>query len=109
AVGGARMVVGGGVGGRAAGGGQHRDEPLPADTEVRLTDFTELVATAISNAEARDGERMLGEEQAALRRVATLVARAAPSTEIFDTVAIEVGKLFDTDITVVGRDDGDGA
>ena len=28
------------------------DEPLPADTEARLTGFTELVATAIANAEA---------------------------------------------------------
>ena len=28
-------------------------EPLPADTEARLTDFAELAATAIANAEAR--------------------------------------------------------
>ncbi|HXT91544.1 MAG TPA: histidine kinase, partial [Trebonia sp.] len=28
------------------------DEPLPADTEARLSGFTELVATAIANAEA---------------------------------------------------------
>jgi signal transduction histidine kinase len=30
-----------------------RDEPLPEDTEPRLREFTELVATAISNTEAR--------------------------------------------------------
>ena len=30
-------------------------EPLPADTESRLENFTELVATAISNIQARDG------------------------------------------------------
>jgi signal transduction histidine kinase len=30
------------------------DEPLPRDTESRLTGFTELVATAISNTEARN-------------------------------------------------------
>jgi signal transduction histidine kinase len=29
------------------------DQPLPADTESRLASFTELVATAISNSEAR--------------------------------------------------------
>jgi signal transduction histidine kinase len=29
-----------------------RPEPLPADTEVRLAEFTELVATALANAEA---------------------------------------------------------
>ena len=51
-----------------------RHEPLPADTEARLTDFTELVATAIANAESRDALARLADEQAALRRVATLVA-----------------------------------
>src|SRR5690242_9633252 len=30
-----------------------REEPLPADTEARLAGFTELVATAIANAQAR--------------------------------------------------------
>jgi GAF domain-containing protein len=30
-----------------------RPEPLPADTEARLADFTELVATAIANAQAQ--------------------------------------------------------
>jgi hypothetical protein len=29
-----------------------RAEPFPADTEARVGDFTELVATAISNAQA---------------------------------------------------------
>jgi signal transduction histidine kinase len=33
--------------------GATQDEPLPADTEARLASFTELAATAISNAEAR--------------------------------------------------------
>jgi GAF domain-containing protein len=102
------IIVEGGVWGMIAVGRQGSDEPLPAYTEVRLTDFTELVATAISNAEARDGERTLGEEQAALRRVATLVARDAPSNQVFEAVAIEVGKLFGTDITLVGRYDADG-
>ena len=51
-----------------------RHEPFPEDTEARLTDFTELVATAIANAESREALARLAEEQAALRRVATLVA-----------------------------------
>jgi signal transduction histidine kinase len=63
----------------------------------------------IANADSRTEVERLAEEQAALRRVATLVARDAASTEVFDAVATEVGKLFDTDITVVGRYDGDGA
>jgi signal transduction histidine kinase len=82
---------------------------LPPDTEERLAQFTELVATAIANAESREALARLAEEQAALRRVATLVARDVPSTDVFESVATEVGKLLSTDITVVGRYDGDGA
>jgi signal transduction histidine kinase len=33
--------------------GSRQDQPLPADTEVRLASFTDLVATAIANSEAR--------------------------------------------------------
>jgi signal transduction histidine kinase len=84
-------------------------ELLPADTGDRISGFVELVGTAIANGQARDGLRLLADEQAALRRVATLVARDAPPGEVFDAVAMEVGKLLDTDITVVGRYDGDGA
>jgi signal transduction histidine kinase/uncharacterized protein YoaH (UPF0181 family) len=84
-------------------------EALPPDTDGRLENFTELVATAIANAESRDALARLAEEQAALRRVATLVARDAPSTEVFDAVATEVAQLLGTDITVVGRYDNDGA
>jgi signal transduction histidine kinase len=68
--------------------------PLPAGTEARLAEFTELVATAISNAQARDDLRRLADEQAALRRVATLVARGADSRAIFDAVAHETGPLI---------------
>jgi GAF domain-containing protein len=64
--------------------------PLPADTEARLADFTDLMATAISNAESRDRVRSLAEEQAALTRVATLVAEGAMPTEVFASVAHEV-------------------
>jgi hypothetical protein len=55
-----------------------RGEVLPADTEMRLVGFTELVGTAIANAQARLELRDYADEQAALRRVATLVARASP-------------------------------
>ena len=84
-------------------------ELLPTDTEDRIAGFVELVGTAIANGQARDGLRLLAEEQAALRHVATLVARDAPPGEVFDAVAMEVGKLLGTDITVVCRYDGDGA
>src|SRR5439155_6506838 len=84
-------------------------EPWAENAETRIAAFTELVATAIANAESREALARLAEEQTALRRVATLVARDAPSTEVFDAVATEVAKLLDTDITVLGRYDADGA
>jgi PAS domain S-box-containing protein len=71
--------------------------PLPAGTESRVAAFTELVATAISDTEARTAVGRLADEQAALRRVATLVARGVPQREIFAAVAEEVGRLLGTD------------
>lgn len=58
-----------------------RTEPLPADSEARLEVFTDLVATAISNAQARADVQRLAHEPAALRRVATLVARESLPAE----------------------------
>jgi signal transduction histidine kinase len=69
-------------------------EPLGPATESKMAAFTELVATAISNAEARVELGLLAEEQAALRRVATLVARGRPPAEVFAKVAEEVGRLL---------------
>ena len=83
------------------------DEPLPADTEARLVNFTELLATAIANAQARGELHAIADEQAALGRVATLVARAAPPGEVFTAVAGEVHGLLDTDLTAVSRYDPD--
>jgi hypothetical protein len=54
-----------------------KTDPMPADAELRIVEFTELVATAISNLQARSEVKRLAEEQAALRRVATLVAEGA--------------------------------
>jgi signal transduction histidine kinase len=86
-----------------------REEPLPADTEARLAGFTELVATAIANAQARVELRGFAEEQAALRRVATLVAQAAPPEEVFAAVTAEAGRVLGTDIARMCRYDPDGA
>jgi PAS domain S-box-containing protein len=86
-----------------------REEPLPADAEARLAGFTELVATAIANAQARLELRGFAEEQAALRRVATLVARAAPPEEVFAAVTEEAGRLLEVDFTVLSRYDPDDA
>jgi PAS domain S-box-containing protein len=78
-----------------------RREPLPEGTEARLADFTELIATAISNTEARDGERRLAEEQAALRRVAELVAHEASQVEVFAAVADAVSGLLGEEVRMV--------
>ena len=83
-------------------------QPLPADTESHLMQFTELVATAMSNAQARGQVRRLLDEQAALRRVATLVAKERPSAEVFAAVAEEVGRVLDLEYTRMVRFEDDG-
>ena len=78
-------------------------ELLPADTEARLASFTELVATAIANTDSRTELTRLAEEQAALRRVATLVAAGAPPEEAFTAVAEEAGRLLLVDVANMCR------
>jgi PAS domain S-box-containing protein len=82
--------------------------PLPADTETQLMQFTELVATAVSNAQARGEVRRLLDEQAGLRRVATLVAKERPSAEVFAAVAEEVGRVLELEYTRMVRFEDDG-
>ncbi|HEY0396941.1 MAG TPA: GAF domain-containing protein [Acidimicrobiia bacterium] len=91
------------------GVGSRSEEPLPPDTEEWLAGFTELVATAVANAQARMELSGFADEQAALRRVATLVARAASPDEVFAAVTAEVGRMLEADFTVLGRLDSDGA
>jgi PAS domain S-box-containing protein len=79
------------------------DAPLPADTETRVGEFTELMATAIANAEARAEVTRLADEQAALRRVATLVAQGAPPVAVFDAVTAEVVELMDSSQVTLSR------
>jgi signal transduction histidine kinase/uncharacterized protein YoaH (UPF0181 family) len=86
----------------------HGQETLPPETEERVEKFTELVATAIANAESRAALTRLAEEQAALRRMATLVARGVRADEIFAAVSNEVGRLVGTDSATVMRFDDDG-
>jgi GAF domain-containing protein len=82
-------------------------EPLPRDTEARAAQFAELVATAIANAEARAEVTRLAQEQAALRRVATLVAREASQAEVFTAIAEEIGQLLGTEEIRMMRYDAD--
>ena len=89
-------------------------EPMPPDTEARIGDFADLVATAIANAATRselqasqDELRMLAEQQAALRRVATLVARGTSPSEVFAAVAEAMARCLHAGNASVNRFDGD--
>jgi signal transduction histidine kinase len=79
------------------------EQPMPADTEARLASFAQLVATAIANAESRAALARLADEQAALRRVATLVAQGVPPEEVFAAVIAEVRGLLPVDVAGLGR------
>jgi signal transduction histidine kinase len=58
--------------------------------------------------EAQASQRRLADEQAALRRVATLVAQGLPTREIFETVTREIGLLCDADVARMERFETDG-
>ena len=58
------------------------------------------VARDVTDRKRRDAE------EAALRRVATLVARAVAPEEVFATVTEEVGRLLEVDLAVLARYDG---
>jgi len=81
---------------------------LPAGIEFQLAGFTELVGIAIASAQARVELRDYASEQAALRRVAVLVARAAPPEEVFAAVTAEIGQVLGADFTGMSRYDGGG-
>jgi signal transduction histidine kinase len=78
-------------------------ETLPPHTEFRFAQFTELIATAIGNAESRAEVQRLADEQAALRRVAVLVAQQPSPSEVFEAVAEEVGLLLPAANVSMGR------
>jgi signal transduction histidine kinase len=101
------IIVEGRVWGLMAAGSSG-PEPMPADTEARLTQFTELLGTAIANADSRAALARLAEEQAALRRVATLVARGTRPEEVFAAVTNEVGRLLSLDLANMFRYESDG-
>jgi PAS domain S-box-containing protein len=109
------IVVEGQVWGMAALG-TSAPEPLPQDTETRIGDFADLVATSIANAAtradlqtSRDELGVLADQQAALRRVATLVARGVNPSEVFCAVADEMARCLNVVHATVSRYDADDA
>jgi signal transduction histidine kinase len=89
--------------------GTTKGDPLAPDAEARLCDFTDLLATAIANAQTRADLRVLAEQQAALRRVATLVARGVAATEVFSAVAEELAHCLGVHNAGLCRLEPDGA
>jgi signal transduction histidine kinase len=78
-----------------------------------MSDFAELVATAIASAAtrgelqaSRDSLEVLASEQAALRRVATLVASGVGQSEVFTAVAEEMARCLHVGHATVYRYDG---
>jgi PAS domain S-box-containing protein len=87
----------------------------PPEVESRMARFTQLVMMAINEADGRtrlhaSRERLAAyaEEEAALRRVATAVAARASTTEVFDTVTVELRRLLDIEGAILHRFEDDG-
>ena len=81
---------------------------FPSDTADRMTDFTELAATAIANAQAEQDLRQLTDVQSALRRLAMLVARGEPPEAVFAAVTREVLRHFGNGTARMIRYEADG-
>ena len=89
------IVLGGKIWG-ALSAAWPEDTPIPVGAEDRVAAFAELVSYAIDNAETREDLEHLAEEQAALRRIATLVAQGSDAGAVFDAACEETGRLFAT-------------
>jgi signal transduction histidine kinase len=61
------------------------------------------LAVSLDNAQLYADYRRIADEQAGLRRVATLVAEGPPPTAVFDAVATEMQRLLDADGVTLGR------
>ncbi|MGW6196911.1 GAF domain-containing sensor histidine kinase [Kribbella sp. NPDC055110] len=81
---------------------------LATGTELRISHFMELAATAIANAQADQSLRDLADTQAALRRLAMLVARGEPPETVFAAVTSEVLRHFGYDTVRMIRFELDG-
>ncbi len=69
-------------------------QPAPADTEKHLNAVATRVAALVATVEDRDTVARLGDEQGALRRIATLVARAVSPEQLFAAVTEEASRLL---------------
>src|SRR5437899_3754381 len=72
------------------------EDDFPPGTESRMADFMELAATAIAKAKAEQELHELADTQAALRRLATLVARGEPPEAVYAAATREALRHFGT-------------
>ena len=79
-----------------------REHVVPS-LEVLLEAAGERKRVADALRDSRDELARIADEQASLRRLATLVAHAAPPTEVFHAVAREMGRILGAMHTVVAR------
>ncbi len=82
--------------------------PLPPRALEQLTQFAQLAGIAVAADAARDALRRLAVQQAALRRVAEMVARGAALDEVFDAVASEASSILGETATHLARYDDEG-
>jgi signal transduction histidine kinase len=81
---------------------------LRVDLQGDLAALVAFVVVGVGIALLVDELAGLAEEQAALQRVATLVARAAPPDELFAAITEELGRRLPVDLTNLSRYGTDG-
>jgi GAF domain-containing protein len=83
-------------------------EDFPPGTESAMPSFMELAGMAIANARAEQELRELADTQAALRRLATLVARGEPPEAVFAAATREALQYFGSGAATIIRYEPDG-
>ena len=82
---------------------------MPETGTAEVGELERAFNTMAGSLEASSDElRHVADEQAALRRVATLVGQASSASEVFETVTREIGLLFGADLARMERYEPDG-
>jgi signal transduction histidine kinase len=82
--------------------------PLPDTTDARLRNLAQVAGQVVSAILTRLHLLHLAEEQAALRRIAELIASGAAPSNVFHSIAAELSRLLDDSSVVIVRFDADG-
>ncbi|MHA7263693.1 GAF domain-containing sensor histidine kinase [Arthrobacter sp. TMN-37] len=82
--------------------------PLADTTSARLRNLAQVAGQVVSAILTRLHLRHLAEEQAALRRIAELIASGAAPSNVFHSIATELSLLLDDTPVVIVRFDADG-